>query len=569
MSDRPDYTLPVSIEAVTIESLPIEVVAWSIGTIAVDIASQTVGNIGVDIKAATAKVAITITSTDITGNIPIDIKAQTIGNIAVNIAASAVTLNVAITSSTVTLNVNISSQSAFNLNVNIAASAATLNVNITGSTTINVNISSITAGVTFNVNITGSTTINVNAAQSGTWTVNASITGSVTLNVNITGSTTIKIQGVEGGTAVTVAGTVSISGTVNVTGSVTVSGTVSISGTVNVTGTVTISGTVTITGNVTITSGTVNIQTSGGANIVIDKLTQAAYTERQSTLSNNGASASMTSSNLTYKRGKFFPRGARGFINTVEIYCENFDTVAHTFTVKLSPMPGMGPVATFTLSVAAGSSEAWRAITVRRFWNYDSLFIWVSSDNDTHGWLGYDSGTPYDYYLSTDEVTWSHTPYRWWFRVNFTGETVGDLPVSGTVNTVEIPVSSVGSASGSVIISAGASVNLISLSRPGRNLHAHFWSSTKLMQFHIICDGIYLQSKWDDHFMPQNLSVEGYTASTPGVSLLKESETEGADNEFTISFPFEWKQTLVIAATNSSSAARNAAVSLNYKASLG
>jgi hypothetical protein len=195
-----------------------------------------------------------------------------------------------------------------------------------------------------------------------------------------------------------------------------------------------------VTLNVNITgTPTINVQTSGGANIVIDKLTQGAYTERQSTLANNGTTPTMVYLNLTNKRGKFFPRGCRGFISSIEIYCANADTAAHTFTIKIAPMPGMGPVATYTLSVAGGSSANWRSVTVNRFWNYDSLFIWVYSDSDGYGMLGYDTGTPYDYYVSTDEVSWGFFSCRFWFRVNFSGQTIGDLPVSGTLNTVEIP----------------------------------------------------------------------------------------------------------------------------------
>jgi hypothetical protein len=194
--------------------------------------------------------------------------------------------------------------------------------------------------------------------------------------------------------------------------------------------------------NVNITgTPTVNIQTSGGANIIIDKLTQSAYTERQSTLANNGATATMTLSNLTIKRGKFFPRGCRGFIKSIDVYCNNADTASHTFTIKISPMPGMGPVATFTLSVEGDSGDAWRSVTVGRFWNYDSLFIWVMSDSNSYGGLGYDTGEPYDYYASADEVSWAFGSFRYWFRVNMAGETVGDLPVSGTVNTIEVPAS--------------------------------------------------------------------------------------------------------------------------------
>jgi hypothetical protein len=242
--------------------------------------------------------------------------------------------------------------------------------------------------------------------------------------------------------------------------------------------------------NVNVTgTPTVNIQTSGGANIVIDKLTQSAYTERQSVLANNGATPSMIGVNLTYKRGKFFPRGCRGYIMTIEIYCNNADTVSHTFTIKLSPMPGMGPVATFTLPVAAGSIPAWRSVTVQRFWNYDSLFIWVCSDSDSYGLLGYDNGAPYDFYSSTDEVSWSFSALRLWVRVSLSGETVGDLPVSGTVNAIEVPAFASGASSGVVSISALGYATLLAVSGSGVADFICLTGRYSDMRFDIFVDG--------------------------------------------------------------------------------
>jgi hypothetical protein len=195
-----------------------------------------------------------------------------------------------------------------------------------------------------------------------------------------------------------------------------------------------------VTLNVNITgTPTINVQTSGGANIVIDKLTQGAYTERQSTLANNGETATMSGSNYTYRKGKFFPRGCRGYVNNVSVYCDNSDSASHTFTVYFAVAPGMGPIFSVTISVSGNSSAVWRTATVRRFWNYDSMFVYVRCDSDIYGNVGQDNGTPYDGYYSSDEVTWVVGNLRYWIRVGVTGETVGDLPVSGTVNTVEIP----------------------------------------------------------------------------------------------------------------------------------
>jgi len=63
-SDRPDYTLPVSIEAVQIESLPINVVAQTIGSLSIKIVGQ-VGNVDVNIAAQA-------------GNVNVNIEAQTV-----------------------------------------------------------------------------------------------------------------------------------------------------------------------------------------------------------------------------------------------------------------------------------------------------------------------------------------------------------------------------------------------------------------------------------------------------------------------------------------------------------
>jgi hypothetical protein len=276
-----------------------------------------------------------------------------------------------------------------------------------------------------------------------------------------------------------------------------------------------------VTLNVSITgTPTVNIQTSGGANIVIDKLTQGAYTERQSVLANNGATASMVTGNYTTKKGKFFPRGCRGFIRYIDVYCDNSDSASHTFTVKLSPMPGMGSVAVFTLSVAAGLSAGWRTVWVNRFWNYDSLFIWVMSDSDSYGNLGIDTGSPSDYYSSTDEVSWSFSAYRLWVRAGISALSVGDLPVSGTVNTIQIPAVSSGVSSGSVSIPVNVETSVLTVRGVGECdlLMCIVVANTGAQNtaFKIYCDGNLIGS-----FDPYGLYNAGYTASTPAISLLK------------------------------------------------
>jgi len=182
-----------------------------------------------------------------------------------------------------------------------------------------------------------------------------------------------------------------------------------------------------------------DIKTAGGINLVIDKLTQNAFTEDRRTLSNNGATPTMAVCG-TFARGKFFPRGCRGFINTLQIYCDNLDASnPHTLTIKITPLIGYGKTITKTLVLSASTSAGWQTVTIAQMWNFDSMFIWVQSDSNTYGRVSNDSSTPYDYYFSSDGLTWTVGSARYWFKVNMVGETVGDLPVSGTLNTINIP----------------------------------------------------------------------------------------------------------------------------------
>jgi hypothetical protein len=312
--------------------------------------------------------------------------------------------------------------------------------------------------------------------------------------------------------------------------------------------------------NVNITgTPTINVQTSGGANIVIDQLTQSAYTERQSTLANNGNTPTMVAYNLSAKRGKLFPRGCRGFIKTVEIYCDNADSVSHTFTLKLSPMPSMGPFATFTLSVAADSSAAWRTINVKRFWNYDSLFIWVSCDSDSYGQLAYDTGAPYDYYLSTDEVTWTPASYRYWFRVNMTGETVGDLPVSGTLNVIEVPSVASKYDSGIVSVPNNTLTALCTVYGAGTLLEARVDFGTNTAPSTIVRYAIYLEVDGVLVHTADNKLITQSETSTGGMCSIGEFVQTGAPASIlTVRLPLKFKRSIRLYALQSTGIAVNA-----------
>jgi len=134
-------------------------------------------------------------------------------------------------------------------------------------------------------------------------------------------------------------------------------------------------------------------------------------------------------------RGKFFTRGCRGMMEQIQLYCigDGVDTI----TLRYSPHPCIGPLGEVVITPAA--AWAWQPFDVEQMWNYDSLFIWVHECEAAVVWT-YDATLPYDGHRSLDAgATWEDTGTRPFIRAVMTGETPGDVPVSGIINNIPIP----------------------------------------------------------------------------------------------------------------------------------
>jgi len=184
---------------------------------------------------------------------------------------------------------------------------------------------------------------------------------------------------------------------------------------------------------------TVNIQTSAGANIVIDKLTVGAFTDTRRVLENQGTECRYHCGLYYEHVGKFFPRGCRGFLDTIQIWFENPNIDDREAYVHVTPYVGGGDIWSGTLVVGAKTALAPHPVHPKIFWSFDSMFIWVETPTDGLC-LAYDKGEPYDCYeYALEAPPWRPSPLRPWIKVWMNGQTVGDIPVSGTLTTVEVP----------------------------------------------------------------------------------------------------------------------------------
>lgn len=275
---------------------------------------------------------------------------------------------------------------------------------------------------------------------------------------------------------------------------------------------------VTIDINIAASAVTINIATSSTQNIVIDKLVQDAYLGRTFTASNDNGVVSpdappsyLTAATL---KGKFFPRGCRGLLRFLYIYCKR--TASGSLSLSYSPQPGMAAVGTVALT--PGSSWDWKSADVEKMWNYDSLFIWVSACSADVSW-GQQATEPYDLISYGSTLAWWYADtYRYFIRALIQNATIGDIPVSGTVNNVPIPAQTSRAYIGSTSVPEATETTLVTVTGSGYcdliRLTVAAATGSELTYFRIYLDG-YLA--FDERAW--RLNGEGHVASTPGISL--------------------------------------------------
>jgi hypothetical protein len=368
-----------------------------------------------------------------------------IGDVNANIISCAVTLDVNLKSSSITLDVNIKSQTN-TIDVNLKTSAITLAVNITQVKGVDLKTPTIAASIPISIENpaiaynAGTDRFKVDVEKIVDVVV-TSITGSVTVTGTVTANAgtdlnTSALALESGGNLASLAGkdfatqtTLALMKTdvdkiptdpAKESGKLT-----------NLDTTLTA---IKDTAGVKKITDDVNIKTSGGTNIIIDKLTQEAYTSSQRVVSNDGTLSGYLARTGNNRYGKFFPRGCRGYVYQVTAYCKDNGSTGGTITIYIAPYVGAPIIATADITVEAGGTAAYRGAIFQIMWNFDSMFIsYKSSTADMQ--VARDFTTPYDSFASTDAgLTWTYSLARTYLRLDMYGIPVGDIPISGRVS---------------------------------------------------------------------------------------------------------------------------------------
>jgi hypothetical protein len=193
------------------------------------------------------------------------------------------------------------------------------------------------------------------------------------------------------------------------------------------------------------------------------------------------------------------------------------------------------------------------------------LFVYVRSDSDSYGRIGFDDGSPYDGHDSSDEVTWVPVTGRYWIRVGYAGETVGDLPVSGTVNVIDVPSATTSAGGvGDINVPSATETTLLDIKDVGELLGLELYITYANSTFKIFVDDVQL------NFLGRNyLNVQewydrvGVCTGIP-ISLVKYDDT---NKRFTFQIFERWqfRRSFKVTVIQSSGSAQTARASVRYR----
>jgi len=208
--------------------------------------------------------------------------------------------------------------------------------------------------------------------------------------------------------------------------------------------------------------------------------------------------------------------------------------------------------------------EGWVSVAIRRFWNYDSLFIYNKDPYSTELQIGYwDTGEEDGFYMYATErwyLDWQRSAYR----MKVSALSIGDIPVSGTVNSIIIPSSSIGVASDVITVTPGVVETVLDLRGQGRNLHTTLWTNNYDLSWQVSVDDSPIAVGANESWSIYTL-YDGFIGLFGGVGI-NVTKYDTTNNRFAcmLTIPFEFKERLKITVYHPTATGIVASASCNY-----
>jgi len=222
--------------------------------------------------------------------------------------------------------------------------------------------------------------------------------------------------------------------------------------------------------NVNVTNSSLNVNVQGTADVNIAKASvylnvkQDDYLGQKLHIENFSLSSANIDINLYNNRyGFWFMHRARGFIERVRLYAKNITGSDQTITIRICIAPKRPAILTLSATIPASQTEYdYVDVTgINCLWNYDTIYVEIEG--------------PDGIYLRGKSGLWGEGGFRNdnvdgivpWIMVWLAPGTRGDIPVSGTVNTIQIPNTTSSAVKAGTSVPASSSETLIDISATG------------------------------------------------------------------------------------------------------
>jgi len=249
---------------------------------------------------------------------------------------------------------------------------------------------------------------------------------------------------------------------------------------------------VTLNVNITGSTVTLNVSVEGTASVSIDNAT--VYLNVQNAKNTGGASTFDNTANAdtlldNYAGYGIYVRNMYGGLLGIRLKVKELSGTNQTLTVGLAINPLSPSLLDVTINVPAntdGLSQV--AYVFSKWWNYDTMFVFIK-ENNPNVQVYAESGKWGTYAYRHYSRGYNSIDYAVGMFIGVRGSSFNTIPVSGTVNTINIPNTASKTESGSTAVSAGATATLATLIGCGRLKSILCTATTHLATFYIYIDG--------------------------------------------------------------------------------
>ncbi|RLC82772.1 MAG: hypothetical protein DRI61_01375 [Chloroflexi bacterium] len=215
--------------------------------------------------------------------------------------------------------------------------------------------------------------------------------------------------------------------------------------------------------DVNVTNSVLNVSVQGQASVSIDNA--SVYLNVKQDRKGFGWSylgSAAASGDLGHYRFYYMIiwHGARSVIRSLSVGVKNYDTANDkTLTVRFYLWHDTAALYETTITVEAGF-DGTKTIYPYVYWNYDTLIIEIESSDKANVGIYMTTGTK-TYYYAVSNTQFAYTiSDDLHIQVELRIADSGSIPVSGTVNTINIPNVGSGSGTAATLVAAGSTVTL-------------------------------------------------------------------------------------------------------------